>query len=258
MADTKISAATNNATVASTDEFATNKAGASNRTAASAVKVFVNTSPAFTGGSASAGSWPTLASGTLLTTAEAGAIERDSNCFYLTTDAGNRGVASAWHIIRCNATRTLPNDTNENAIFNSPTNGRLTLETGTYIFELMIRVNTMSGTSGNALFDILGAGTATAGAWMWFYTGIDAAPATAAAFQSAIRVTQDTAASAVTAGTATTMGLWARGTFEITGAGTLIPSIDQVTAAAAVVEIGSYFMCMRIGSDALVSVGQWD
>lgn len=41
MADTKISAATNNATVASTDEFATNKAGVSSRTPASAIATFV-------------------------------------------------------------------------------------------------------------------------------------------------------------------------------------------------------------------------
>jgi len=41
MANTKISAATNNPTVAATDEFATNKAGASNRTPASALATYV-------------------------------------------------------------------------------------------------------------------------------------------------------------------------------------------------------------------------
>jgi hypothetical protein len=41
MADTKISAATNNATVAAADEFATNKAGASRRTPASAIATYV-------------------------------------------------------------------------------------------------------------------------------------------------------------------------------------------------------------------------
>src|SRR6187549_3756612 len=127
MADLKISAATDNATVAGTDEFATNKAGASQRTAASAIKTFVNTDPDFPAGSASAGTWPNLQSGTLLTAAEAGAIERDTDCFYLTPDTGNRGVVPTLHVIRCNVPKTLPNDTNENAIFDSPANGRLTL-----------------------------------------------------------------------------------------------------------------------------------
>lgn len=258
MADTKISAATNNATVASTDEFATNKAGASNRTPASAVKTFVNNAPVFAAGSASANTWPKLTSGTLLTTAEDGAIEMDADCVYMTTDAGNRGVVSIKHFIRADSTRTLPNDTNENAIFNSPTNGTITLETGTYLFEGIVRVSSMSATSGNALIDILGAGTATIGSWLWWYSGIDATdPSTAATYQSAVRVTQDTAASLATAGTGTAMAVYFKGTFEVTGAGTVIPSIDQVTAAAAVVSIGSYIAFERIGSTTVASVGQW-
>ncbi len=256
---TKISAAPNNATVAGTDEFATNKAGASNRTAASVIKTFVNTDPDFAAGSASAGTWPNLASGTLLTTAEAGAIERDSTNFYMTTNAGNRGIIPIIHFVRCNATRTLPNDTNENAIFNSPTNGRLTLETGTYMFEALMQVTSMSATSGNALIDWLGAGTATCGAWMWQYLALDnSTPTTGATNQGAIRVTQDSAASIASAGTGTGLNVWARGSFEVTSAGTLIPSIDLVTAAAGIVGIGSFFMCYRVGSDAVVSVGQWD
>lgn len=257
MADTKISAATNNATVASTDEFATNKAGASQRTAASAVKTFVNTAPAFAAGTASAGTWPVLASGTVLTTAEAGAMERNATNFYLTTDAGNRGIVPVMHFIRCNATRTLPNDTATNAIFNSPTNGRLTLETGCYLFEMMAIVTAMSATSGNAFVNILGAGTATAAAWLWRFSGIDnTTPGSSVDDDSQYIVTSTSAV--LTAGTGTAMRFRATGTFEITAAGTLIPSIDQVTAAAAVVSIGSYFMCYRIGSDAVVSVGQWD
>jgi hypothetical protein len=48
------------------------------------------------------------------------------------------------------------------AIFTSPTNGRLTLETGTYIVEGVLILTAMSATSGNALVNLLGAGTATA------------------------------------------------------------------------------------------------
>ena len=210
-------------------------------------------------GSATAGSWPVVGSGTLLTTPEAGAIERDATNLYGTTDAGNRGIIPIIHFIRRNATRTLPNDTAENAIFNDPTNGRITLEAGTYMFEALMQVTSMSATSGNALIDWLGAGTATAAAWMWQYLALDNnTPTTGATNQGAIRVTQDSAASIATAGAGTGLNVWARGTFEITAGGTLIPSIDQVTAAAAVVGIGSFFMCYRIGTDSVVSVGQWD
>jgi len=193
----------------------------------------------------------------LLTTPEAGAIERDANCFYATTDAGNRGVIPAIHFIRCNATRTLPNDTNTNAIFNSPANGRITLETGTYRFSMMMIVTGMSATSGNAFINLLGAGSATVGAWLWKLMGIDnSTPSTMLDDDASYIVTSTSPV--VTAGTGTALRLSSWGTFEVTAAGTFVPSIDLVTAAAAVVSIGSFFECWRVGSDAVVSVGQWD
>jgi len=214
--------------------------------------------PDFTAGTASAGTWPTLASGTLLTTAEAGAVERDANCFYMTTDAGNRGYIPVRHFIRCNATRTLPNDSNLNAIFNSPANGRLTLETGTYLFDMVVGIKSMSATSGNAMLDVLGAGTAVVDDWLYGVMGKDATLISVAAVLGVMPVIKSTPASMFTAGIGTEMWWIAKGSFTVTTAGTLIPSIDQVTAAAAIVQIGSYFSCERIGSTSVVSVGQWD
>lgn len=199
-----------------------------------------------------------LQTGTLLTTPQAGAIEMDAECLYGTTDAGNRGYIPVRHFIRCNATRTLPNDTNENAIFSNPTNGRLTLETGTYLFEMMIGVTAMSATSGNALLDVLGAGTATCNDWLYSVIGKDGTLASVNAVLGVMPVIQNTPASMFTAGTGAEMWFVASGTFTVTVAGTLIPSLDLVTAAAAVVSIGSYFTCERIGTSSVVSVGQWD
>ena len=216
------------------------------------------TSPVLAAGSASAASWPTVGSGTLMTTAEAGAIERDSNCFYLCTDAGNRGYVPVRHFIRCNATRTLPSDSNLNAIFNDPTNGRLTLETGTYLFEMLVGITSMSSTSGNAALDVLGAGTATVNDWLYSVVGKDGTLVSVNAVLGTMPVIKSTPASMFTAGTGTEMWFVVQGTFTVTVAGTLIPSIDQVTGAAAVVAIGSYFSCERIGSTSVVSVGQWD
>lgn len=197
--------------------------------------------------------------GSLLTTAEDGAIEMDDDCFYGTTDAGNRGYIPVRHFIRADSSRSLPNDTNENAIFNDPSNGRLTLETGTYLVEGIISVSGMSATSGNASIDLLGAGTATCGTWLWSASGRDNNSATAAAsVTGSFSISQQSAASIVTAGTGTGLQITIQGTFEVTSAGTIIPSIDLVTASAATLAAGSYLVFERIGSTSVVSVGQWD
>jgi len=209
-------------------------------------------------GSAAANSWPILGSGTILTAAVKGAFEHDTNCLYFTTDVGNRGYVPVRHFIRANATRTLPNDTNLNAIFNSPANGRLTLETGTYRFEMVIGITAMSSTSGNALLNVRGAGTATLNDWLYALVGKDDLLTAISGVQGTMPTSEASPASMFTGGAATAMWFTAIGTFTVTAAGTIIPSIDLVTASAAVIAIGSYFMCERIGDVNVVSVGQWD
>lgn len=211
-------------------------------------------------GTASANTAPIkLTSGTLLTTAEDGAIEMDDNCFYGTTDAGNRGVIPVEHIIRAGATRTFTSNTNQQAIFSSPASGTLTLETGAYLFEGLIAMTSMSATSGNGKFSLIGAGTATLGAILWqAYGGDVAAEGTAAAIGGSWHViATQTAANVVTAGGGTSLCFLVKGTFEVTGAGTIIPSFAQTTSSAAVVSIGSYIKFNRIGSTSMTSVGQW-
>lgn len=264
MADVKISALTNIASgaLASGDKFPVADASdlsASYHATAGNIKTFVNTAPVFAAGSASANSWPVFTSGTLLTTAEDGAIELDADCFYGCTDAGNRGYIPVRHFIRCDSTFGLTSTGSEQKLFGSPSNGRITLETGCYLFEAMVYITGLSGTSGNGAIDPLGAGTATCGSWLYHTHGIDNSTLTNAGNRTGtFTVTQQTAASALTAGTGTGMAFEIRGTFEVTGAGTMIPSITLVTAAAGTVAIGSYFMFERIGSTSVVSVGQWD
>lgn len=258
MADAKISALTATVTPAGTDEFAINQSGTSKKTTLAQIMTFVTTAPVFAAGTASAGTWPKLTVGTLLTTPEAGAIELDANCFYFTTDAGNRGVNRAEHFIRLTATRTFTSNTSQQAIFNSPANGTLTLETGTYTFECMVSMNTMSVTSGNGKFSLIGAGTATLGSVYQQFVSTDVAVNTASSSGGSFtRSATVTATNIGTAGTAAEMSFIAKGTFEVTVAGTIIPSFAQTTAAAAVCQIGSYFRCNRIGATGVVSCGQW-
>ena len=264
MADTKISdLPTDIVTLADGDKFPVADASAltaDTYATALEIKTYVNTAPVSAAGSSTAGSWPKQTSGTVQTTPDSGTFpEFDGNCFYGTPDAGNRGVIPCQHFIRQDSSRTLPNDTNENAIFDSVTNGRITLETGTYFFGGMLYITGMSATSGNALIDILGAGTAVCGSWLWQAWGIDNTTLTNAGTKTgSFTITQQSVASVVTAGTGTGMAVQIEGTVEVTTAGTMIPSIDQVTAAAATLAAGSYFWIYRIGSTTAVSAGQWD
>lgn len=168
-------------------------------------------------------------------------------------------VTADTYMIRANVDRTLPNDTNLNAIFNSPANGRLTLGTGVYRFELLLIITAMSSTSGNALINIIGAGTATIASWLWRISGIDnSAAGTILDDDAAYLQTSASAASAVTAATGTALRLHCSGMFNCTTGGTLIPSIDLVTAAACVVQDGSYMMIDCLGAASAVSIGPWD
>lgn len=197
-------------------------------------------------------------SGSLVTTAVDNTMEVDATNLYFTSDAGNRGYVSVNHFTRLAANRNLTNDTNENPLFASADDA-ITLETGVYRFEMILRITTMSSTSGNALIDILGAGTAVVDTWAWWYNAVDNSspspgPVTA---QSGWPFQQDSAASIATAGTGTALAVAAWGTFDVTTGGTLIPSIDLVTANAAVLSAGSYFKVERMGATDVVKLGQW-
>jgi hypothetical protein len=193
--------------------------------------------------------------GTLETTAEDGAVEMDADCMYGCTDAGNRGVIGIEHFVCLSGSYTLTSNTNVQKLFNATANGTLTLEPGTYMFECLISLSSMSATSGNAAFSL--AGTATLGTILMFCDGVDGATATAAAGSNSMAITAAFPASMVTAGVGTALQAYIKGTFRVTVAGTIIPSIQLVTAAAAVVAAGSFFRCRRVGSASVTNVGQW-
>lgn len=254
MADTKLSALTAAASALSTDEMLVNEGGTSKKI--TVAQLF--TAPVFAAGSATAGSWPTMTPGTLLTTPEDGALEMDNQCFYACTDAGNRGVIPLEHLIIANATRTFASNTTQQAIFSTPTNGTLTLEPGTYLFECLLGMDTMSVTSGNGKFSLLGAGTATLAGILQFIHGVDIGFDTTSSLGGhGTQAATQTATNATSANASTELMLYVKGTFQVTVAGTIIPSFAQTTAAAAVVKIGSFFKCNRIGTATATNVGQW-
>lgn len=161
--------------------------------------------------------------------------------------------------IRAASSRALNNVGTEQAIFNSPANGRLTIPTGAYFFEGQLYLTGMSGTSGNLALDPLGAGTATCADWLYHAVGIDNTTPTNAGTQTgSFTVTQQSVASIVTATTGTAMGITIKGTFEVSSGGTLIPSVTLVTGAAATLAAGSWMSFERIGAASDASYGPWD
>ena len=162
------------------------------------------------------------------------------------------------NFIRADGTRTFTSDTNPQTIFNSPANGRITLETGLYRVEGVLYFTAMSATAGNRNINLLGAGTATIGSWLWRGIGEDSAAGTVLASGGTTMITSTSGASIVVATTATALGVEIRGTFEVTVAGTMIPTTTMVTASSSVLAIGSYLQFERLGSTTLVSIGPWD
>jgi hypothetical protein len=201
-----------------------------------------------------------LQPGTSMTTPTDGAFEMDADCLYFTHDLGNRGVIPNTQLIRADTTRTFTSNTSQQAIFTTPANGSITLETGCYMFEGLIAMTAMDGaTGGNGKFSVIGAGTATLGSILWQSFGQDVLAEGVAGATSGgwhIIATQ-TAANVVATATTSAVSFLVKGTFEVTVAGTIIPSFAQTTAAAAIVSVGSYIQVNRVGSTTLTSIGQW-
>lgn len=200
-----------------------------------------------------------LPAGTVPTTPNDGDMFADANCFYGCTDAGNPGYIPITNFLRAHATVTQANDNSAHAIFTTPANGRITLETGTYRFRGVMAWTSMSATSGNLKVDILGAGTATTGNWLWVATGNDNSAAGSAANGSTSWHTASASGPSILAvQTGTACSIMFDGSVEITGAGTLIPTQTLVTAAAAVLSIGSFIEFWRVGTSSVTTAGQWD
>lgn len=159
--------------------------------------------------------------------------------------------------IRQDSSYTLTSQTAAQKVFNSSTNGAVTLPVGTYSFEALIAMTSMSATSGNATFDL--GGTATLGTVLWHGFGRDVAADGATGTLAGSWSTDATlvAAPLVTGGTATAAIFKLEGTFEVTAAGTVILRVLLQTAAAAVVAAGSFLRIRYLGNTSVAAAGEW-
>lgn len=160
------------------------------------------------------------------------------------------------YLLRQDAGRTLTSTTVAQALFEAAWD-TLTLPLGTYRLEAYIWLQGMSATSGNFSFGVLGAGTAVVSTVKYHACGIDAtSPQNVAAQSGLFSNVSASAASIAVAATGTEAATHIMGMFEVTTAGTIIPSVELVTAAAATVALGTYFLAERISTSvALTSIG---
>lgn len=210
----------------------------------------------------------TFTAGTNLTTAAAGAVEFDGKVFYSTAVASSRQVSDAEQFCCLTAdfvaTTTLDGST-AGAVFNSSTNGALTLAAGTsYFFEELILLTNTGTTShtwstlfgGTATFtsiayEVLTAGGATSGVTITTCSALHASVATAVAITAASTSATEQVRARLT------------GIMRINAAGTVIPQIKASAQPGAsgtpgvTILAGSYFRCWPVGSGTVATVGNW-
>ena len=206
-----------------------------------------------------------FATGTNLTTPAAGACEYDGKVFYATPIANNRAVSVIEHFVARTGTKTMTSNTSLQSIFDNTTgtggltSGALTVGASTsYFFEMSINVSVMSATTGNFGFSIVGAGTATFTSAAWHAFGLDSTnQQTAAAAGTSWQSTAGATGNIITAAVGTSASAIVKGIFRINGAGTIIPSIQLTTASAAVIGVNTWFKCYPVGTNTVISVGNW-
>lgn len=206
-----------------------------------------------------------FATGTNLTTPAAGAWEYDGKVFYASPIASNRAVSVIEHFVARTGTKTMTSNTSLQSIFNNTTgtggltSGALTVGASTsYFFEMSINVSAMSATTGNFGFSIVGAGTATFTSAAWHAFGLDSTnQQTGANTGTTWQSTAGATGNIITAAVGTSASAIVKGIFRINGAGTIIPSIQLTTASAAVIGVNTWFKCYPVGTNTVVSVGNW-
>lgn len=178
---------------------------------------------------------------------------------HIVDENGSNALIQEMFFAALTADYTLASQTAVQKLFNVPTNGALTLPASTsYMFECLLSLTTMSATSGNFLFSLLGGGTASLTSALYLATGLDATtPATAAALSGSLTAAGASTGDIVVAATGTAAAVLIKGIVRVNAAGTIIPSIGLTTAAAAVVKANSYISFTPIGSNTVTTAGPW-
>jgi len=198
-----------------------------------------------------------FSSGTLLTSATAGAVEYDGKVFYGTPQGLQRGVIPGEQFYRLNATRTIASAAGASSVFGVGAN--VSANT-VYRFEALYALSrTVTATSHTLGLAFGGTATYNNIGYSYYRSATTAFNLDVAATSSF--VTQATATVVAAARTAASFdAISLRGTFSCNTAGTFIPQVTFSVAPGqtTTVNIGSYVFLYPIGTaGANTSVGDW-
>jgi hypothetical protein len=201
-----------------------------------------------------------LTSGTNTSTAAAGSVEYDGVVFYGTATASNRGVLPAEQFIALVSDYVANNSASAQKVFNSPTNGAITLDGGTtYMMEGVYYITRGLGSTSHTLGTLFALGGSLTSIT---YTADTTSTATYAL--GAVSRFYNTTASLLTvtaASVSTTENITVviKGMVRTNSAGTFTPQIQYSSAPGGAPTIlkNSYFRMTPVGNSTVASVGNW-
>lgn len=205
-------------------------------------------------GSATAGTWPLIQSGTVLTTAEAGALEYDGNVLYFSPAASSRGLVPAHYYARIDAARNLVDDTSTQTLFPSTEDVLTVVAGGTYRFRLVARLTKGANNVSMAYITTLATATLTS----INAVAISGAAASGTAVAANINnIDVATTITVVAASTGANIRLQIEGEFEVGTGGTLSPTVafSGATGSTPTVNVGTFFECWRVGANPITAIG---
>lgn len=204
----------------------------------------------------------TYTSGSLLTSATAGAKEYLTNTFYSTPNTSNRGVAPSLHFLSLSAAQAGTNGTGAQTWFPGGGATGITLPASTsYYVEGTLAIVKSAGTTSHTIAIGYG-GTATLsslGLQYWY------AVADSSAFQAIAPNTSFTNSAASTVLTAASTNLdrvfqiHVSGIVRINGAGTFIPqyTLSAAPGGAYTTQNNCFFRMYPLGTNTVLNVGNW-
>ena len=201
-----------------------------------------------------------LTAGTNVSSPVGGAIEYDGIVFYGDTTASNRGVVATEQFIALVSDYIANDSATAQKVFNSPTNGAITLDASTtYMFEGVYYITRALGSNSHTLSTLFAlGGTLTSIA----YTA-DTTSTTGATLGAVSRIygTSSTALVVTAASVSTTENITVviKGMVRTNGAGTFTPQIkyDSAPGGSPTILKNSYFRMMPLGNSTVASVGNW-
>jgi hypothetical protein len=201
-----------------------------------------------------------LVAGTNVSSPQGGCIEYDGVVFYGDATASNRGVLATEQFIALVSDYVANDSATAQKVFNSPTNGAITLDASTtYMFEGVYYITRGLGANSHTLSTLFAlGGTLTS---ITYTADTTSTTGTTLGAVSRIYGTSSTALVVTAASTSTTENITVviRGTVRTNTAGTFTPQIkyDSAPGGAPTILKNSYFLMTPVGTSTVASVGNW-